>query len=215
VTNAGIGIYRGQQGVQDFKDGNFAKAMGEMGEATLRLAGVPIAVVQNLRIKAVPTIPAGVFRNNLTGATLAEVERVQSVLLQIRNQAVQNVAAGNGRGAWATRLTQTPRNSQLYGATFGNAVNEEINRLIALGQSPGGGLPGNLVVNSGTAKGTASGLTNSYNGARPDVRLPLGNGREAIWDFTTKGEAGKALAGHAGTRYSAFGFVDYIADIPY
>jgi len=76
-----------------------------------------------------------------------------------------------------------------------------------------GRLQGNFILNCGTSHPEIN-MTNTYNGLIPDIRLDLGNYREAVWDITTFGETSRSTSGHAGASYSNV-FVDYIADLPY
>ncbi len=158
-------------------------------------------------------IPASVPKNNLTGQALQDVQQVQQELLNIRDQAVANIKNGTatGPGKWIQKIKGMSTSDPEYAKTFGNAVDQEAQALIKA-QQVAGNLPKNMVVNRGVGNINKD-LPNSYNGLRPDVRLPLGNGREAVFDFTTVGQAG-ALDGHAGP-YADFDFVDYAADLPY
>jgi hypothetical protein len=109
-------------------------------------------------------------------------------------------------------LFEDMRLDRPYPITFGNAVDQETQALIRAEQAAGV-LPEDMVVNQGAANINPD-LPNSYNNRlRPDIRLPLGNGREAVWDLTTKAQAG-VLEGHS-AKYGSFDFVDYAADLPY
>jgi len=160
-------------------------------------------------------LPASVPKNNLVGLEVEDtVLEVQDKLRGIRDTAVTSVKNGTGLArneAWSTRLRGMSPTNKDYARTFGNALHEEAEAVITAEQRAGN-LPPNLVVNRGAA-GINPDLPNGYNGLRPDVRLPLGNGREAVWDITTKTGAG-ALKGHV-AKYANFDFVDYAADLPY
>lgn len=83
-----------------------------------------------------------------------------------------------------------------YARVFGNVVHEEAGTLIARE-----GLP--VVWNRGVLQ--RGGV--AFRG-RPDVRFVLGGGREAVWDITTVGQAGKARI------YSIPG-VEYLVELLY
>lgn len=107
----------------------------------------------------------------------------------------------------------SPEPSTSYARTFGNAVHEEAFRLINAARDSGQAWAQNLATNSGAAF-PLRGLTANFGGLRPDIRLSLGGGREAVWDITTIAQV-RPRFGHAGTNYRSFAFVDYIADLPY
>jgi hypothetical protein len=87
---------------------------------------------------------------------------------------------------------------------FGNAVHEEMFKLVEVEQAAET-LPKDLIVNK-----KVNGI-----GGRPDFSLPLGNSKYAVFDPTTKAQAGVSSKGHAGAKYADYDFVDYSADLIY
>jgi hypothetical protein len=144
----------------------------------------------------------------LTGAELSQIQQVEARLVTILQRAIQNVDSGAATGVWAQRLATTPTTSQLYRATLGNAYHEEAFNLIQQ-EVASGALPAGLRTNVGKAI-PGAGLTNAFSGSlRPDIRMPLSGGNEAIWDITTVGQAGHAQP------YTTFGFVRYVVELLY
>lgn len=59
------------------------------------------------------------------------------------------------------------------------------------------------------------GLPNRYpGGTKPDIRLSLGNGKEAVWDITSAAVS-RREGGHALHGYGSNKFIDYLADLTY
>lgn len=138
---------------------------------------------------------------------------VLAQLGQLAQQAVQS--AGRGRGYWATELKNTLSTSEEYARVRGLAIHEKFFGLVKQ-QRRAGNLPWNLTVNRGVELG-GIGLPFRYQGAsgvlRPDVRLALPVGGEAVFDLTSLLQA-SASKGHVGT-YVRFPQVRYAVDIPY
>jgi hypothetical protein len=158
--------------------------------------------------------PASVSRNLLTPSELARVQPVLAQLQDLRVLAQIEVESGLASRTMRAvdRFYNTARTSRWYDAWRGKAVEAEWFRLIRE-EVRAGRLPG-----MATDKGVAVpefGLTSSFGRLRPDVRMSLGAGDEAIFDLTTSARAGASPMGHAGARYGRFPFVRFIADIPY
>jgi hypothetical protein len=141
----------------------------------------------------------------LTPAEVAQIQQVEQRLSSIVAQAAQDVQAGRmGNGAAAQLLRTTPTTHPLYSARLGNAIQEAAtDRIVA--EQAAGTLPSGLAMNLGRQLPGGG----RFVPLRPDIRLPLGAGREAIWDITTVGQAG-----HASPKYVK-GFVEYLAEILY
>lgn len=66
------------------------------------------------------------------------------------------------------------------------------------------------------SRGTAfpeAGLFGRFGGTKPDIRLRVGMGEEAVWVLTSIGQASKSV-GHAAASYHR-SFVVSIADLAY
>jgi hypothetical protein len=153
------------------------------------------------------TLRSNVLKNNLNTQQLVQVQQVETQLTTITQRAIQNVNNGTATGRWAQKLATTPKNSPIYRMRLGNAIHEETFSLIQ-GEIMAGNLPAGIITNAGKAI-PQRGLTNSFAGSRPDIRMPLGGGREAVFDITTIGQAGHAAP------YGTFGHVDYVSEILY
>lgn len=155
-----------------------------------------------------PTITTNVVRaatNAVTAVERAEIARVEQQLNAIVRQAVHDVTTGQlGSGPAALRLASTATTDPLYRARLGNAIQEAaadaIDEAIIDGR-----LPANLTFNRGRQLPGGG----SFSPLRPDLRLPLGAGREAVWDITTQ-----AQAGHVDPKYLR-SFVVYLAELLY
>jgi hypothetical protein len=162
--------------------------------------------------------PAGIGKQSarLSAQDKTLIDQVQNRLRELREIANNNVAAGRATGRNADLLANTPTNSSAYSRRYGNAIHDEFFKLIEADATAGelGKMQARIITNKG-AVDVKAGFANTFSGKRPDVRLDLGNGREAVWDLTTKAEAAKSNLGHGGNRYGGFGFVDYIADLVY
>jgi hypothetical protein len=159
-------------------------------------------------------LPASVAKNVFGNAPPQVIQDVQAQLMSIRDTAVSNVKAGKGLAVnepWAKKLATMQPGDKMYDATFGSAVHEEAFELIKA-EKAARRLPQNLVTNTGVPQPDFD-LPGSHKPRIADIRLSLGNGKEAVWDITTKAEAG-ALKGHV-DPYAAPSFVDYAADLPY
>jgi len=130
------------------------------------------------------TITANVIHNSLIPAQVAQVAAVQARLSRIAAQAVQDVDAGLGTGAFARLLARIPRTSPRYSAVRGSAIHERAFQLIQAARGSGG-LPRAVLTDRGRAE-TALGFTHAFTGRRPDIRVGLGGGEEAIWDITAQ-----------------------------
>jgi hypothetical protein len=160
-----------------------------------------------------PRLQAKVAKNNLSGALLEKVKQVENRLLELRDIAADNIASGQAPGGKAKELANVPANSSDYARAYGAGIHEEFSRLIKVDQATGK-LPKEMKSESGVAD-PEFGFLKRFSGKKPDVRLALGKGLEAIWDLTSIAEANKSARGHAGTRYWLFDFAVYIADLPY
>ncbi|MCC7084263.1 MAG: hypothetical protein IT427_04570 [Pirellulales bacterium] len=195
-------------------------ASQEAAEASATAKVKDLETAQASRVNAVAgpvtKVSAGVYKNNLTGNVLEFVKNVQGQLVKVLDIAVANVKAGSGLAKdkpWAQKLKGMSSDNSQYAKTFGNAVHEEAELLIQAEQMADR-LPRELVVNRSKDFSRLD-LPNDYGGPRPDVRLSLGNGKEAVFDFTTKSQAGSRLKGHAGSKYGSYNHVDYTADLVY
>ena len=95
----------------------------------------------------------------------------------------------------------------MYRLTLGNAVHEESFNLIQQ-EIAGGSLPAGIQTNVGRAI-PGMGLPNGFGGLRPDIRLPLSAGNEAVFDITTIAQAGHAQP------YTGFNWVRYVTELLY
>ena len=105
---------------------------------------------------------------------------------------------------WAQRLGQTAEGSRDYARVFGNALHEELFARIEQAVRAG-----KLDEEIATNIGRFLEYGGYFGRLRPDIRLPLGKGREALWDLTTVGQAGHSQ--HYGTR----DFVQYLMEFLY
>jgi hypothetical protein len=154
---------------------------------------------------------AAIGRSALKTGTMSATEQatvssVEARLTNVTQRAIANVNAGTATGPWAQRLAGMAQTNPMYRLTLGNAIHEEAFDL-ARQEVQAGTLPAGLQSNVGRAIPPA--LPNSYGGLRPDFRLPLSNGREALWDITTT-----AQAGHA-TPYTTNSWVEYVVELLY
>jgi hypothetical protein len=141
----------------------------------------------------------------LSSAELAAIQRVETRLALLVRRAIQNIDSGTATGAWAQRLAATSTGARTYSMVLGNAIHEETFSLIQQDVAAGV-LPAGIRTNIGRATGS---LTSSFGRLRPDIRMPLGGGKEAVFDITTTRQAGHA------TKYGSFSFVEYISELLY
>jgi hypothetical protein len=205
IWNLGLGI---TASIQIFTLGGTLRAMAA-GRAALGLTGAAAkGAAPQVGTQAVLTaIRTNILKNTLAAAEQATVSRVEGSLIRIIQRAIQNVNAGTATGAWAQRLANTPATSSMYRLTLGNAIHEETFNLIQQ-EVAAGRLPAGMQTNVGRAVSQA-GLSNSFGRMRPDIRLPLSGGEEAVFDVTTV-----AQAGHAG-KYGNFTHVKYVVELMY
>lgn len=181
------------------EEAQYAKLNQTLEELLEQFDSVPPSIISAV------SVSSRNLRNALSPADLAIIQQIEAELASILKQAVANVKSGTPSGAWNSILRTLPNGSRNYRMTIGNAVHEEAFRLIDVAQKSGT-LPPNILVNSSRSmplSGTA------FSGKAPDVRLPLANGREAIWDFTTTGQIPEKAR-----KYSK-PFVDYFSVITY
>jgi hypothetical protein len=152
------------------------------------------------------------FQAQLNTAEAAIVRGWTQQLEQILRQAITTVNSGQGTSRWSRIFYG---NGPLGGTALarGNAIHYEAYALLR--QARGTTLPANLAFNQGVAL-PARGLPIRYvnpNASRsllrPDVRISLPGGREALFDFTTVGQAG-----HAGA-YSGYQGVASLIELLY
>jgi hypothetical protein len=143
----------------------------------------------------------------LSAAEQATIARIEARLTSITQRAIANVNAGRATGPWAQRLAGMQPTNRMYRLTLGNAIHEESFEL-ARREVQAGTLPAGFQSNIGRAI-PGAGLPNSYGGLRPDFRLPLANGREAVWDITTTAQAGHAQP------YTSNSWVEYVVELLY
>lgn len=127
------------------------------------------------------------------------VQQVEAKLVQLADQAVRNVRFDLGF------RSVTPKE-------FGQLAHRKLFDLIEQAQVANQ-LPKEIICDIGRANPNL-GLINSFKPARgnmlrPDIRLSLGNGREAIWDLTTVGQKWHA------NRYTLYRFTDYVTELLY
>lgn len=151
-------------------------------------------------------------RSALKAGTFTTTEQqaiasVETRLTSITQRAIQSVNSGTATGPWAQRLAGMQPTDSMYRLTLGNAIHEEAFE-IARQEVRAGTLPLSLQSNVGRAI-PGSGLPNSYGGLRPDFRLPLSSGNEAVWDITTVAQAGHAQP------YTSFSWVQYVVELLY
>ena len=135
---------------------------------------------------------------NLTTAELAQIQAWQEELERILQQAVQIVDSGQGQTRWSQFMRSGHPRASLA-VTRGNAVHAEAFELLQ--NSRGSTLPADMAWNRGVALPELS-MPNRFPGRlptsrmpmRPDVRIALPGGREAIFDFTTMGNLGHSAA---------------------
>lgn len=141
----------------------------------------------------------------LGSTELAAIQRVEARLAVLVRRAIQNIDSGTATGAWAQRLAATSTGARTYAMVLGNAIHEETFSLIQQDVAAGV-LPAGIRTNIGRASGT---LTQSFGRLRPDIRMPLSSGKEAVFDITTIRQAGHA------NKYGSFSFVQYISELLY
>ncbi|HZQ82136.1 MAG TPA: DUF4157 domain-containing protein [Gaiellaceae bacterium] len=205
IWNVAMGV-RGA--VQIFTMTGAFRAMAA-GRAALGLGGTAArqAATQSAS-QALATIGRSVLKTGtLTAAEQATVSGVESRLVSIVQRAIANVNAGTATGAWAQRLAGLAQTDPMYKLTLGNAIHEEAFEL-ARQEVRAGTLPAGLQSNVGRAI-PGAGLPNSYGGLRPDWRLPLSGGNEAVFDITTTGQAGHAQP------YTTNSWVKYVVELLY
>jgi hypothetical protein len=137
-----------------------------------------------------------------TGLSAGEAElvaRIEPELASITSQAARTIRAGQGTGPAAARYAAKPSAMEM-----GNAVQEEAFRLIRAGEQAGT-LPPGFSLNLGRQIPGGG----RFAPQRPDIRFPLGGGRELVWDVTTTGQAGHA-ASYATPSHAA-----YVAELLY
>jgi len=134
---------------------------------------------------------------NLTTAEMAQIAEWQGELEQILRRAVQIVDSGQGQTRWSQFMRSGHPRAGLA-VTRGNAIHSEAFELIDQGEHS---LPTSMSRNQGVAL-PARGLPNRYPGRlptsttpmRPDVRIALPGGREAVFDFTSTAQLGHSAA---------------------
>jgi hypothetical protein len=143
----------------------------------------------------------------LTAAEQATISNVERRLIGIVQRAIARVNSGAATGPWAQRLAGMQQTNPMYRLTLGNAIHEESFNL-AQQEISAGTLPAQLQTNVGRAI-PGAGLPNSFTPLRPDIRLPLSNGNEAVWDITTQAQAGHAQP------YTTNSWVQYVVELMY
>ena len=142
-----------------------------------------------------PGVSANVLKEAPPAAE-AKIHEVTAKLMDITRQASVNVDKGifSDDNVAAVRLAKMQPDNPLYKLTRGNAIHQEVENLITEAQDSGE-LSRKIVFNTGVALGPE--MPNNYRTSgrtlRPDIRLPIGNGQEAVWDITTDGQAGHAV----------------------
>ena len=186
---------------------------------TLNKGSAELKIIEAENKAALPenVLPAGVAKNALTGKSLENVLEVQKQLQILLGHAIKNVQDGAAASSYMNRLkNMTSAADPYYQRTVGNAIQAEFETLLQTEQAQG--RLTNIITNQGVA--VPPQFPNAYppkSGSntpiRPDVRMSLGNDREAVWDLTTVKQA-KPLKGHSG-QYADQSFVDYAADLVY
>jgi hypothetical protein len=209
ISRASAANIRNGQAMRDARAA-LAQARQQLGTAYAQIQQQAPSVIRSLQGSVVFVRRTG--PNALSGEALSNVEAITNQLRTLRDTAQANLASGNtvSTSRWITRLRRMNPSNPAYARTYGNALQEEFFAL-ARAEQTANRLSRNMVFNSGRSRPEFQ-LPNNYGGVRPDVRLSLGNGREAVWDLTTIGQAG-VPEGHA-AQY-ARDFVDYIVDLPY
>jgi hypothetical protein len=204
IWNLGLGV-RGA--IQIFTTAGALRAMAA-GRAAAGLGGAARQTVGQGTSQALATIGRSVLKTGtLTATEQATVSNIETRLTSITQRAIANVNAGAATGPWAQRLAAMQSTNPMYRLTLGNAIHEEAFGL-ARQEIQAGTLPAGLQSNVGRAI-PGAGLPNSYGGLRPDFRLPLSGGNEAIWDITTVAQAGHAQP------YTANAWVQYVVELLY
>lgn len=205
IWNLALGV-RGA--IQVFTMSGAMRAMAAARAATGAAGAAGPTAVNQATQTALAQIRTQLLKSGtLSAAEQAQVRAVEGRLIPILQRAIQNVNARTATGPWAQRLAGMAQNNPMYRLTLGNAVHEESFNLIQQEVSSGT-LPAGMQTNVGRAIPTAN-LTNSFGRLRPDIRLPLASGREAIWDITTSAQAGHAQP------YTSFNFVEYVVELLY
>ena len=153
------------------------------------------------RVPQLPSAEVNVLKPG-TGLSASEAElvrRIEPELASITSRAAQTVRAGQATGPAAARYAAFPTPTNL-----GSAVQEEAFSAIRAAQKAGQ-LPSGLSLNLGRQLPGGG----SFSPLRPDLRLPLGGGREAVWDITNVGSAGHAA------HYADASHAKYVAELLY
>ncbi len=206
------------QGKASLADLAFAAAgliPGSAGAIRLAAMGRNLTKVAAGGLRNVRVVPK-VLKNTLPdGPRLRYVKQIEGRLTRIADDAIDVVDQGRSTTRWAKKLAKTSPSSPRYAAVRGNAYHDEMFRQIKQAQGKGD-LPPNLRTNRGRADVPGAreslrlrGLRNPFSPKRPDIRLPLGKGQEAIWDLTSARQMG-----HAG-GYGNKASVDYLAELLY
>lgn len=179
------------------------------GRAAAGLGGAAVRqTASQTTSQALATIGRSVLKTGtLSAAEQASISTVETRLAGITQRALANVNAGSATGPWAQRLAGMQSTNPMYRLTLGNAVHEEAFEL-ARREVQAGTLPAGLQSNVGRAI-PGAGLPNSYGGLRPDFRLPLSGGNEAVFDITTVAQAGHAQP------YTSNSWVQYVVELLY
>jgi hypothetical protein len=172
---------------------------------------VPPTQGPNLNIPA--SLPTRVVKDTTTGATSQLVQDVGRQLEGLRDLAQSNLRNGTftSNSGWIPIFRNMATTHPDYARLYGNALEAELKALIGAEQAAQR-LPRGILLNKG-AFNRDLGFTNSFGRQRPDIRLLLDNGMEAIWDLTTAAQSGVS-GGHVG-QYASRTFVQYAADLPY
>ncbi len=205
IWNLGMGV-RGA--IQIFTLTGAFRAMAA-GRAAAGLGGAAAGQASTQGTgQALATIGRSALKTGTLSATeQATISNVEARITSITQRAIANVNTGTATGPWAQRLAGMAQTNPMYKLTLGNAIHEEAFEL-ARQEVRAGTLPAGLQSNIGRAIPTA-GLPNSYGGLRPDFRLPLSSGNEALWDITTTAQAGHAQP------YTSKSWVQYVVELLY
>jgi len=138
-------------------------------------------------------------------------EEINGKLGVITERAAYNVDNKVAPGDMAREVADMKPDDPLYRLKRGSAIHLEVKRLIT--EAPSGELDKDIAFDKGRALPEQR-MPNSFTDPdgttlRPDIRLPLSNGHEAVWDITSEGQAGHV------TKYGNFPHVNSIIEIYY
>jgi hypothetical protein len=210
-----VKVVQGEASLADLAFAALGLIPGSAGAVRLAAMGRNLTKVAAGGLRNVRVVPK-VLKNTLPdGPKLRYVKQIEGRLTRIADDAIDVVDQGRSTTRWAKKLAKTSPSSPRFAAVRGNAYHDEMFRQVKQAQGKGE-LPPNLRTNRGRAdvpgareSARLRGLRNPFSPKRPDIRLPLGKGEEAIWDLTSARQMG-----HAG-GYGKKASVEYLAELLY